>query len=60
MNGQNELYTFNQIIVMCLGAVVLNYYHIQINLAPDESMNNVPEFGTFQDYIHIFVSYGVT
>ena len=24
MNGQNELYTFNWIIVMCLEAVVLN------------------------------------
>ena len=60
MNGQNELYTFNWIIVMCLEAVVLNQYHTRINLAPDESTNDVPEFGTLQDYIRVFISYGVT
>ena len=39
---------------MCLGAILPNYYHIWINLAPDESTNDVPEFGTLQDYIDIF------
>ena len=38
---------------MCLEAVVLNWYFIQINLAPDQSTINVQEFGTLQGYIHI-------